>query len=441
MIEFKRYTREYLLISKLLTLVVAMGLVLCGCFSKSNNSNIKEIKKVVYPEAFAFDDFEMLRMIEEENPLDGDFLNALDEFAYRTTSLLLLDVKKNANYSPLSFYYALALVTSGAVDDTAEELLSLLGVNDIETLSIQCSNLFRLLYRDNDIGKLKIANSLWLDNKVNGKDIEFEEWFINNAVDNFYASLYNVDFSNPNTAYLMSEWVKNNTRGLIKPEFKPNPKQVVSIINTIYFLDSWVKGFDNNAVTHDKFYLSDDNTVMVDYMNQLAGTVPVFVGDGFIRASLPMINGNQMVFILPDKDVSLSEIFSSSNKLRTVFTSGQMTQSDIKWTLPKFSFNSSFNLLDLLKSLNVNQPFNNNANFSGITNHPIFISSVKQETYISVDTEGVEAAAYTKIDCEETSVGPIKPQINIILNRPFIYGIKAANGSLLFIGIVNNPAE
>jgi len=33
-----------------------------------------------------------------------------------------------------------------------------------------------------------------------------------------------------------------------------------------------------------------------------------------------------------------------------------------------------------------------------------------------------------------------KDKAEMILNRPFIYGIAAANGTLLFIGVCMNPA-
>jgi serpin B len=51
----------------------------------------------------------------------------------------------------------------------------------------------------------------------------------------------------------------------------------------------------------------------------------------------------------------------------------------------------------------------------------------------------VEAAAFTKLDYAGSS--PPKNEVaEMILNRPFIFAIKS-NDRVLFIGVVNNPAE
>ena len=78
-----------------------------------------------------------------------------------------------------------------------------MGVADSETLSSK-RNLYRLLYTDNEIGKLKIANSLWLDDDMNGEPIEFKKSFVKNAAENFYASSHSVDFADADTEKAMT---------------------------------------------------------------------------------------------------------------------------------------------------------------------------------------------------------------------------------------------
>ena len=92
---------------------------------------------------------------------------------------------------------------------------------DGETLSIQSGNLYRLLYTDNEIGKLKIANSLWLDDDMNGEPIEFKKSFVKNAAENFYASSHSVDFADADTTEkAMTKWVFDNTNGTLNPSFE-----------------------------------------------------------------------------------------------------------------------------------------------------------------------------------------------------------------------------
>ncbi|MDD6888043.1 MAG: serpin family protein, partial [bacterium] len=59
--------------------------------------------------------------------------------------------------------------------------------------------------------------------------------------------------------------------------------------------------------------------------------------------------------------------------------------------------------------------------------------------HIGIDEKGVEAAAFTRIDVSgAANVEP--PHVEMTLDRPFLYAVTAANGALLFIGVVGNPA-
>jgi serine protease inhibitor len=87
--------------------------------------------------------------------------------------------------------------------------------------------------------------------------------------------------------------------------------------------------------------------------------------------------------------------------------------------------------------LGVSKAFDENAaDFSAITDdvRP-FISAIKQETFITIDEVGVEAAAYTKVDMSVTSIIIPENRIEMTLNRPFIYCVTSQNGMPLFIGI------
>jgi serpin B len=67
---------------------------------------------------------------------------------------------------------------------------------------------------------------------------------------------------------------------------------------------------------------------------------------------------------------------------------------------------------------------------------------VKQDTYISTDESGTEAAAVTTVGMEVTSM-PSTPR-SVIFNaeRPFIYIIQEnSTGAILFMGAVKNFNE
>lgn len=428
--------KRILTVAASIVLIIGIGLLMKDM---KVNKHIAPIAEVIYPKAYAFDDYDNWRKVIDENPVEDNTIRIINDFAYRTSSLILKETEENMNYSPLSLYYALALATTGAESDTEDELLDLLGMPDSETLSKQSSNLYRQLYKDNEIGKLKIANSIWLDKCMNGQSTMFKDSFIENAVKNFYASSYNVDFSDKETGKAMGKWVSENTNGSLAPEIETNPEQILSIINTVYFYDQWINRFNKDKTLENAFYLLNGEEVKVDFMNQTLDSAEFSKGTNFTRSSLGLKNSGQMIFILPDEGVSPYELISSPEQIKTIFEEGEDFHGEVVWKIPKFNFDSKFKFKEQLEALGVKLAFEPSSNFTGITDQMAYISDIQQETRISIGEEGVEASAFTQIDYVGSA--PPEGRADMILDRPFIYGITASNGSLLFIGICTNPAE
>jgi serpin B len=77
------------------------------------------------------------------------------------------------------------------------------------------------------------------------------------------------------------------------------------------------------------------------------------------------------------------------------------------------------------------------ADFSHISDIPLFIGMVKQSTRIQVDEKGTEAAAVTIIGFELTSAGPDPQPIPFHVDRPFLLFIKEkSTGTILFSGLI-----
>ena len=414
-----------------------MILVIGGTFlGEDERFSGEALLNVIYPTAYAFGDTDARMNISQNNPVDDSFLESIKKFSYTTAVEIINEKGENINYSPISLYYALALAASGADGATAGEIFSLLGVSDRQLLSKQCGNLYRQIYKDNEIGKLKIANSIWMDNKIRGRKVLFKENFIQNAVENFYASSHIVDFNSKDAGEAISKWISENTNDTISPSMEVDKNQILSIINTIYFYDQWVTSFEKNKTRNDTFYLSDGNEVSCDFMNGCYSG-GFSKGEGYTRASLPLKNAGEMLFVLPDEGVSPYELIDSPEQMREIFEGESKYYGEIIWQIPKFKFGSKLNLKDNLKALGVSTAFLNTADFSGITNHELGISVIEQESSISIDENGVEASAFTIISYE-SAMEP-KDKANMILNRPFLYGITDSNGILLFVGVCENP--
>ena len=432
-----RLWQKVAILAACVVLVVA-GILLVPGLTKED-SKIGPLLDVVYPEVYAFDDYETRMAIRDQNPVDDAFIAAVNDFSYRTATLLLSDDGHNKSYSPLSLYYALALAASGAREDTAAELLDVLGVPDNETLMQQCGNLYRLLYHENKIGKLKIANSIWLDHDYQGQPVSFKDAFVKQAAEHFYASSHPVDFAQAETGKQIAAWIAEQTQGTLNPEIETDPEQILAIINTIYFYDQWVDRFAKKDTSEAVFHLVDGSEVKTDFMNQTFSSAGFSRGPNFTRAGLTLKNAAQMVFVLPDQGVSPYDLLVSPDLTRLAIEGGDGYNGEVIWKIPKFSFSSVFDLKDTLVSLGVEKAFQQDADFSGITDHIAFISRIRQETHIAIDENGVEASAYTKIDY----AGAAQPQgrAEMILDRPFIFAVIGQNDNLLFVGVCENPIQ
>ncbi len=426
------------LVSWFLIVAMLFSLAACSEGGKSQQSDMIAAKLVAEP-VYNLD--KISERLEEENAIRDETIEAINRFSYNTSVKVLGEVQTNACYSPLSLYYALALAASGADGTTRDELTALLGIGDVADLSQQCGNLYCQLYTvysENEIAKLKIANSLWLDHEVNGRKVAFKDRFLENATANFYASLFTVNFANEEAGEAMGRWISENTEGTITPEFEVNPDQIMNIINTVYFCDEWIDRFYVENTKADTFYLENGDGVTCDFMN-ITDNSSFYKGDGYIRSDRQLKGNGMMVFILPDEGTSVNDLLATPEKIQEIFTHGDKKYGKVVWSVPKFEYSSSFSLIDALKELGVKAAFSKeDADFSGMTDQLPYISGVTQETHISIDEKGVEASAYTEIEY----VGAGRPEDNaeMILNRPFIYGIKVA-GTLLVVGVCKNPAS
>ncbi len=89
--------------------ILVLAVVLLHTILAKDDKQTGLLLDVVYPEVYAFDDYETRMAVWDQNPVDDTFIDAINDFSYSTASQLLSDDGLNKNYSPLSLYYALSL--------------------------------------------------------------------------------------------------------------------------------------------------------------------------------------------------------------------------------------------------------------------------------------------------------------------------------------------
>uniref|UniRef100_A0A3Q1GJD3 Serpin domain-containing protein n=1 Tax=Acanthochromis polyacanthus TaxID=80966 RepID=A0A3Q1GJD3_9TELE len=108
----------------------------------------------------------------------------------------------------------------------------------------------------------------------------------------------------------------------------------------------------------------------------------------------------------------------------------------IELYLPKFSISVDASLQDTLKELGITKAFEDNADFSGISDETkINVSKVSHRTSLSVTEMGTEAAAVSIVEIIWEMLPP-----SVRIDRPFLVFItERSTRSILFMGKISNP--
>ena len=393
------------------------------------------LRNIGYPKAIAFDDYEAQRRVAQENQVDDSIIESINTFSAKSSSVILADEQGNSCYSPASLYMALALLASGTGSETKQELTALLGEEDTEYLSEQMGKLFRLLYVDNDVSKLYMTNSLWVN-----KDYDIKKDFIDNAAENFYAAVNNLDFTDPKAGEIIGKWISDNTGGLLEPEIETDILDLMFIINTVYLKDEWENNFDEAVTEQAEFTLADGSKIETDFMHGVFECDAVQAED-YTSVSLPLKSTGSMMFVLPDEGGDVNSLLSSEESLAEIMNTQDAEQANVTISLPKFSFDNKHDLINSLKAMGAGSMFGfDTADLTGITDEEVRVSKVDQGTDITVNEDGLEAAAYTMIEINLRGA-LVENEMEINFDSPFIFIVRSDTGIPLFIGTVQNPAE
>lgn len=395
------------------------------------------VAPVTLPQAITADDWQARLARAEENPASADYITARTAFDSRMGTVFLADDGENACISPESLYHALAMLAQGATGQTKSQMLDVLGLPDAETLAAECRKAFLRTCIDDEASRVRIAGSVWVQK---GQTLHLN--FASTLAQDFYAETFAIDFQNPDDAARIGQWIAGQTEGLLAPSLTPEPDTLLSLVNTVYYRSPWLDTFQADD-THAGTFHTEDGTVTADFMHRLdQGTI--VRGDGWTRASLQLMEGS-MVFVLPDAGNSVSALLKNPQTLDDALHGGTKTTAQIDWLVPRFSFGTTCDLIDGLRTLGMTDALDvQNADFSSLFADGIgaYLAQAIQGTKISVEEEGVEGAAYTVLTMQATSALVQEPErVDFHLDRPFLFAVTLDQGTCLFLGVLANPTQ
>lgn len=343
---------------------------------------------------------------------------------------------KNTMVSPFSISQALLMAYNGADGKTKEEFASLLNTKEIsiDELNKTHQKLSKLLVRHDQKVLFSIANSIWYDNKFPVKKpfVEVNKSYYN-------AEVSKLNFGDIKTVNKINGWVANKTNQKIKKIIdRIDPSEVLFLINAIYFKADWQHKFDKSLTTQKTFITSKNSKIKVPMM-VTESSFNYAQNDYGEIVELPYGRGKfSMLLIRPKKKIN--ELISKINSEKLTEWNREMNKQKVIVNLPKFEFSYKKKLNETLQEMGLLQAFQNNANFTKISDISIKISKVLHKTYIKTDEKGSEAAAVTSIGVVMTSAEPQKTVITF--DKPFVFIIREKDTStILFAGKVENPLE
>ncbi len=364
----------------------------------------------------------------------------LTAFFEKTACELLQDADgQNLVYSPLNIYLALAVAAECADGATRAELLSLLGVNSIETLRSKTHAIWNANYRDDGIVKSLLANSLWLSDDGN-----YHESTVKLLAETYYASVFSGDMANADYSNAMRTWINDMTGNLLKNEVNSlefDPDTLFAIVSTLYFSAKWEHFREDR--TEEKTFHAETGDITCDFMQTTLGEV-YYWGEIFSAVSLSLEHGGKLWMILPDEGYTPDDLLTNREALSflTAYDRNQWENRKgvtVHLALPKFKISSQLDLVKSLKKLGATSCFDpNSADFSTISDIPSFIGSIDHGCTIAVDEDGIIGAAYTVI-ANAGAAEPPDDTVTFTLDRPFLFVVTSTDNLPLFTGVVNQP--
>ncbi|MBQ3770843.1 MAG: serpin family protein [Bacteroidaceae bacterium] len=387
---------------------------------------------------------------DEPNPIvvicpptnSGVVYNSTSEMAFTLFDKVnsLAEPNENFTISPLSLSETLAMVASGAEGETRNELNKFLGFEKMSQDDV--NGAFKALNSWLPIcdrrTTLNIANSMWFD-----EGFPVLDSYKKTNSNYFDAETKVVDLQTEKTMNDINSWCSKNTRGCI-PKILDEPFDgdcVMALINALYFKGQWAIKFDKSKTSKKTFTSANGAESLVDMMYMNGKAFLYAAADNYSIAEFPYGNGEFcMDVILPDEGVALDDClkkltYSEFNKLLTRRSSEELVLS-----MPRMELKYDIELNKVLEDLGVKRIFaSEEAELNGISSHSdLYVSLVKQFSYIKVDEEGTEAAAVTEAVIKVDSAGPdVSTPIEFNMNRPFAYIIRdTQTGTILFMGKV-----
>lgn len=340
---------------------------------------------------------------------------------------MMSDGKDNVVFSPVSLYFALAMLRDGAEGETREEINNIVDIDDADSI-IDIQNKLKA-------NGLKIANAAFVK-----KDTKLRDGY-----QQVLRNVYDGELFELKSAEAINKWVAEKTGGIIDRVLEQIDPQILLVLANVVAMDmKWQYPF-NSAVTYKEVFHAPMGDVQIDFMHQTYENTSIRYKKtrGVQMLKLPYKDSNMyMLLALPAEGQSVQDLAKEiSNEGLAYFDYMSIPDGNVNLSLPKFDITDTRVLNDYLDRLGVKKVFTELAQLGNISEDDVMLSSVLQKARIQVDEDGTKAAAVTVIMAAGAML-PYVEEIDMTMDRPFIAMVMDGDtNTVCFAAIVNDPTN
>lgn len=363
----------------------------------------------------------------------------------------------NAVCSPLSAQVVLTMAGLGAAGDTRAQMEAVLGgtMDELAAASNTLSSVLAVVGDEEREADEDDAPEPAVASLVNGvwaqEGMTVQEPYLEDLAEHFGSGVHEVDYTDDGAREDAREringWVADATNDLIEELISAGSLSAdtrMVLVNALHLKASWHQPLSSAP---GPFTLADGSEVETE---MLTGTAQGWYEDDVCRATSLGTYGKDLALALvqPVADVpavldawaeAAADGAEGTGGGLSAVLDGVQNSDPVELILPAFDIEWGGSLKEVLEGLGMELAFGA-ADFSGITTQEsLFISDVVQKAVITVDKDGMEAAAATAgMMAASANVDPNE----LVLDSPFLFvAYETSTLAPLVLGWIGDPSQ
>ena len=375
-----------------------------------------------------------------------------------------LDENDNEIISPLSFYYAMAILANAADGKTKAEIENALGMT-VDDLNNFLSEMEQT-YQSETFKYFNKANALWFNTDLG----QLKQDYVS-VINQYYGDSINEgSFADrKKIVEAVNKWSASHTDGSINSiidESDLNDESFFLILNALTGGGYWDCPFDVSETRFQKFYSRDGSNGLVEMMHRTEfGYWSDEKSEGFVKE---LDSGVGFVAILPKEEIDIYDYINQMDADTIIHFMENVRYQDEVGTVkekvgdreyetllvdehytnlyfPKYQFEKEYDLNRTLLKMGLADIFDANAcDFSKMADGALYVQQAKQKCTIEVDEEKAVATAVTLIEGGKGAGGyQVRETIyhDVVFNRPFLFAMYVGREFPIFLGVVSKLGE